>query len=86
MKLISKRTFFDITQVPLSIDRYGNTSVASIPLTLADTYSGKADGKKRAILCGYGVGLSWGLVDCIIDTEKIGNIVECDEYFTDRLL
>ncbi|HVV53173.1 MAG TPA: ketoacyl-ACP synthase III [Polyangia bacterium] len=49
-----------------TVERYGNTAAASIPLTLEKA---AADGKlrpgARVMLCGFGGGLSWGaaLVD-----------------------
>ncbi len=36
LKQIAKRTSIPMHKVPISMDRYGNTSVASIPLTMAD--------------------------------------------------
>lgn len=43
----------------ISIDRFGNTSSASIPLTLCDQRE-KRPGK--TLCAGFGVGLSWGIV------------------------
>lgn len=42
----------------VSIDRYGNTSSASIPLTLCDASDREVG---MTLLAGFGVGLSWGL-------------------------
>lgn len=42
----------------ISIDRYGNTSSASIPLTLCDASEQPVG---MTLLAGFGVGLSWGL-------------------------
>ena len=66
---IIKRLKYPLDRVPYSLDRYGNTSSASIPLTLSSELSGKRPGK--VILCGFGAGLSWGtglvsLQDCNI--------------------
>lgn len=48
-------------RVPVNIGRYGNTSVASIPLLLADAVAGIVTGPApaRLVLAGFGVGLSW---------------------------
>ena len=63
LKQIAKMTKFKMEKVPVSIDRYGNTSVSTIPLTLCDKFGGQADsGEKRFIFSGFGVGLSWGVV------------------------
>lgn len=42
----------------ISIDRYGNTSLASIPLTLCANPSQRGG---VTLLAGFGVGLSWGV-------------------------
>ncbi|MCS6818670.1 MAG: hypothetical protein NZ522_01875, partial [Chitinophagales bacterium] len=46
-----------------SLYSYGNTSSASIPVTLVTEYT-KLDtsSMKNVLLCGFGVGLSWGSV------------------------
>ena len=63
LKQIAKMTKFKMEQVPVSIDRYGNTSVSTIPLTLCDTFGGQADsGEKNFVFSGFGVGLSWGVI------------------------
>jgi 3-oxoacyl-[acyl-carrier-protein] synthase-3 len=57
---IAKKTGFSADKLPSSLERYGNTSSASIPVTLctnAQEFSGK---QSNALLCGFGVGLSWG--------------------------
>ncbi len=42
------------------IDRYGNTSSASIPLALADAIqNGQAKPGARMLLCGFGGGMTW---------------------------
>lgn len=44
-----------------NIAEYGNTSAASIPLVLAQLYEeGKLKSKCRALLVGFGGGLTWG--------------------------
>ncbi|MDR0298327.1 MAG: ketoacyl-ACP synthase III [Streptococcaceae bacterium] len=48
---------------PQNMDRYGNTSAASIPLLLSElTETGtlKLDGSQTVLLCGFGGGLTWG--------------------------
>ena len=55
-------TGFDDARNLVSIDRYGNTSSASIPLTLCDAANRTgADGGGCTLLAGFGVGLSWGI-------------------------
>ena len=44
-----------------SLYNFGNTSSATIPLTII-TESGKVKANTKLFLCGFGVGLSWGSV------------------------
>lgn len=50
-------------RLPVNIDRYGNTSSATIPLLLADDMAQRlTTGSQKLMLVGFGVGLSWGAV------------------------
>lgn len=84
MDRIVKQTGFQEEQYLVSIDRYGNTSSASIPLTLVDKL-GESDGRKevRILCCGYGVGLSWATAEFDASVESILPLVHTDEFFED---
>jgi 3-oxoacyl-[acyl-carrier-protein] synthase-3 len=44
-----------------TLERYGNTAAASIPLTLQKaSETGRLQEGARVMLCGFGGGLSWG--------------------------
>jgi 3-oxoacyl-[acyl-carrier-protein] synthase III len=48
-------------KVFMNLDSYGNTSAASIPLALDEAIrSGKLPANGKALLCGFGAGLTWG--------------------------
>lgn len=48
-------------KVPYCMQEFGNTSSASIPLTIVSRLADKLQqGKHELIACGFGVGLSWG--------------------------
>ena len=50
-----------IDKVFLNLDRYGNTSAASIPLALSEAVaSGKIKSGDKILLVAFGGGLSWG--------------------------
>lgn len=50
-------------RVVVNIDRYGNTSAASIPIALAETVAaGKLHDGDIILFVGFGAGLSWGAV------------------------
>jgi 3-oxoacyl-[acyl-carrier-protein] synthase-3 len=67
---IRKKLNLPIEKVPYSLTNYGNTSSATIPLTLV-TELGHilVNRKQRIIACGFGVGLSWGSV--YFETNRI---------------
>ena len=50
-------------RVVVNIDRYGNTSAASIPMALSETVeAGKLKDGDVILFVGFGGGLSWGAV------------------------
>ena len=52
---------FDRDKVFVNLERYGNTSAASIPLALDEALtSGALKPGELAMLCGFGSGLAWG--------------------------
>ena len=57
-------------KVPYSLYDYGNTSSATIPLTMVVKLNEQLRaGKVKSVLSGFGVGLSWG--SAYIETENI---------------
>lgn len=65
---IRKKLGLPEDKVPSSLREFGNTSGASLPVTVtARLRDALAQGKKRLLLCGFGVGLSWG--GAIVDVE-----------------
>ncbi len=65
-------------KVPYSIGKYGNTSSASIPLTIAECLHGD-EPRGNMILCGFGSGFSWGAVALSLAQAKIFPVVEISE-------
>jgi 3-oxoacyl-[acyl-carrier-protein] synthase-3 len=60
---IAKRMKIPSEKVPLSLGEYGNTSSASIPLTIAHCLREQIEKEPmNLVLCGFGIGLSWGAV------------------------
>jgi 3-oxoacyl-[acyl-carrier-protein] synthase-3 len=83
LKQIAKRCKIPMEKMPISMDRYGNTSVTSIPLTLADKYGHERNRRIKTLMCGFGIGLSWGVVSAEVNTDDIYPITESDEYYTE---
>lgn len=59
---IRKKLKQDVEKFPSSLDKFGNTSSGSIPLTINKALNNKFDSPKKLLFCGFGVGLSWGAV------------------------
>lgn len=56
-------------KVPSTLREFGNTSSASLPVTMTVRLrEALAAGSKRLLLCGFGVGLSWG--GAVVDVEN----------------
>ncbi len=64
----------------VSLDRYGNTSVCSIPITICDAFHSE-EGIRKLFLYGFGVGLSWACASVNIDTRNVFDIVNTDDYY-----
>lgn len=51
----------DRDRIFVNVERYGNTSAASIPLALDEALSaGRIRPGNKVLLCGFGAGLAWG--------------------------
>jgi len=71
-----KKLKFSTDKVPYCIDRFGNTSSASVPLTIVSELKGKLDEPTDVVMCGFGAGLSWGTALINFNGCKISDIVE----------
>ena len=73
---IAKKMKLDKARIPWTIQKYGNTSSVSVPLTIVSELKDKMQGKKKLMLSAFGVGMAWAtaivpFVDC-----RISEIVE----------
>ncbi len=60
---IGKKFKIPLEKTLYSMEKYGNTSSVSIPLTICDNFEkGKIETKSLALITGFGVGLSWGTI------------------------
>lgn len=58
---IVRKLNFPTEKVPFSIAEFGNTSGASIPLTMVTSIGEKLNNSNiHVVMCGFGSGLSWG--------------------------
>lgn len=66
---IRKKLGLPVEKVPSTLHDFGNTSGASLPITLtARLHEKLSTGKHRLLLGGFGIGLSWG--SAIVDVES----------------
>ena len=73
---IAKKLKLDKERIPWTIQKYGNTSSVSVPLTIVSELKDKMAGEKKILRRACGVGMAWApaivpFVDC-----KISDIVE----------
>ncbi|MCM1232268.1 MAG: ketoacyl-ACP synthase III [Ruminococcus flavefaciens] len=72
-------------KVLMSCQSYGNTSSASVPLTVClEKGQRNLSGKKKVLLCGYGIGLTWGIILLDLDMDVVFPIVESSYIYQDR--
>ncbi|MBQ8958964.1 MAG: ketoacyl-ACP synthase III [Bacteroidales bacterium] len=67
---------FDKAKTPYSIRKFGNTSSASIPLTIVTELKNAYPERKNVILSGFGAGLSWGSVLLDLTSCRISELIE----------
>ena len=83
IKHVARKAGFDMDKVPISLDRYGNSSGTTIPVTICDKYGEAKDGMIHALASGFGAGLSWGVMNIDFDVRNILPIAHTDEYFSE---
>ena len=67
---IAKRMKMPSEKVPLGLREYGNTTSASIPLTIVSECANDfKNGVQKSLVCGFGTGLSWG--SAFIETNQL---------------
>lgn len=71
-----KKLKFNPDKVPYSIENFGNTSSASIPLTIVANLKDKLNEPTKVVMCGFGAGLSWGTILMDFNNCFISDIVE----------
>jgi 3-oxoacyl-[acyl-carrier-protein] synthase-3 len=61
MQAMSEKLGIPEERLIVNLDRYGNTSAASIPLALNEAVlQGKVKPGDKLVMCGFGAGLAWG--------------------------
>ena len=87
LKQIAKKAKIDFERMPITLDRYGNTSGASAIVSLCDRYGNDKENKPiRVMACGFGIGISLGATSFELNTEDILPIFEDDAIYEDGLI
>lgn len=73
---IVKRLKMDTKKVPFCLEKYGNTSCASIPLTISSELYNKLDGHKRLLLSAIGAGWSFGTAYIKTEHISVSSVIE----------
>ena len=84
IKQIIRKLKLNKELVPISLDRYGNTGGISIPLTVCDAFGNANCNDNRilkVLMCGFGIGLSWGVTDLEINTDNIFPVQLTSDYY-----
>lgn len=73
---LAKKLKLDTTKIPSTIQKYGNTSSVSVPLTIVSELKDKMQGEKNLLLSAFGVGMTWATGIAKFFDLKISDIVE----------
>lgn len=67
LKHLAKKSGIPLEKFLINIDKFGNTSSASIPLLMTTKLC--SGGQQKLMLCGFGVGYSWGATSILLDAS-----------------
>jgi 3-oxoacyl-[acyl-carrier-protein] synthase-3 len=73
---LTRKLKLDPQKVPSSIEKFGNTSSVSIPLTIVSELQGRLDSPRKVLLSGFGVGLTWASAILTLDHCHLSPITE----------
>lgn len=71
-----KKLKYDTFKVPYCMEKFGNTSSASIPLTLSSELVGDKYNKGKVVMCGFGAGLSWATALLNLKNTNVSPVIE----------
>ena len=73
--LAVRRLKIDPAKVMVNLDRYGNTSAASIPLALCEAVDqGRVKSGEHVVMAGFGAGLTWAAAVVHWQPEKVDKV------------
>lgn len=68
---LAKKLKLDVAKIPSCVEKFGNTSSVSVPLTIVSELRERMSGRRKLLLSAFGVGMTWAtgivpFVDCRI--------------------
>ena len=86
-QILCKKLKINPSKMPLCLDRYGNPSAPAVPLVMCDVYGESSENASiNFLMCGFGVGLSWGVCSACVNIQDIYPIMETDEVFEEGII
>jgi 3-oxoacyl-[acyl-carrier-protein] synthase-3 len=77
LKHLAKKSKLPADKVPINIDRFGNTSSASIPLLMSTEIAESLRSKRtRIAMFGFGVGYSWASASLSVGPLPVVEVIE----------
>ena len=76
--MIEKKLKLNHDKVPYSMPTFGNTSSASIPITIVSEFGGKMLNGEKFMTCEFGVGLSWGSLAFVAKSLLVSELAEVE--------
>lgn len=73
---IAKKMKLDKDKIPWTIQKFGNTSSVSVPLTICSELKDQMQGEKKILMSAFGVGMAWATAIVLFVDCKISEIVE----------
>lgn len=91
LKEIVRKVGIPEEKCPISLDFYGNTNSASIPLAICDYFNRlhpqeKSEREKKILACGYGIGLSLGVTAFSISGNRCLPVITAGQPWEDGIL
>lgn len=76
IEFFAKKLKYNMENVPISLDKFGNTSSATIPLTIVSELRNWESENKKIIISGFGAGLSWAAASIDLSNTHICELTE----------
>lgn len=81
----ARKIKFPMEKTPLPIVNYGNTGCGSVPLAFCEYYAERPSENRssQVLACGFGIGLSLGIVGVTLDPTACFPVLKVNERFDD---